>query len=59
MNDEKLRRARALLELGLTVREAARRLKVGKTALYAALAPLAAPCGGVVKISALGAGTPH
>jgi DNA invertase Pin-like site-specific DNA recombinase len=42
MNDEKLRRARALLELGLTVREAATRLKVGKTALYAALAPAVA-----------------
>src|SRR5208283_5016018 len=29
MTDDKLRRARALLELGLTVREAATRLKVG------------------------------
>src|SRR5271156_6348815 len=35
---EKLRRARALLTQGLTVREAAARVKVGKTALYAALA---------------------
>jgi DNA invertase Pin-like site-specific DNA recombinase len=35
---EKLERARAILAKGLTVREAATRLKVGKTALYAALA---------------------
>ena len=42
MNDEKLRRARVLLKMGLSVREAATRLKVGKTALYAALAPSAA-----------------
>jgi DNA invertase Pin-like site-specific DNA recombinase len=35
---EKLARARALVASGLTVREAAGRLKVGKTALYKALA---------------------
>jgi DNA invertase Pin-like site-specific DNA recombinase len=34
---EKLERARAVIAKGLTVREAATRLKVGKTALYAAL----------------------
>jgi transposase len=34
---EKLARARALVASGLTVREAAGRLKVGKTALYKAL----------------------
>ena len=34
---EKLARARAIIAKGLTVREAATRLKVGKTALYAAL----------------------
>ena len=34
---KKLRRARAMLDRGLTVREAALRLKVGKTALYEAL----------------------
>jgi DNA invertase Pin-like site-specific DNA recombinase len=34
---EKLARARVLVASGLTVREAARRLKVGKTALYKAL----------------------
>ena len=34
---EKLERARATFAKGLTVREAATRLKVGKTALYAAL----------------------
>ena len=37
MTDEKLRRARTLLVQGLTVREVAARIKVGKTALYAAL----------------------
>lgn len=36
---EKLRRARDLVAKGLTVRDAAVRLKVGKTALYAALSP--------------------
>ncbi|MGC1954627.1 MAG: hypothetical protein WA970_19050, partial [Gammaproteobacteria bacterium] len=35
---EKLARAQALVASGLTVREAAGRLKVGKTALYEALA---------------------
>jgi DNA invertase Pin-like site-specific DNA recombinase len=35
---DKLRRARALVAQGLNVREAAARVKVGKTALYAALA---------------------
>ena len=34
---EKLERARAIIAKGLTVREAATRLRVGKTALYAAL----------------------
>lgn len=34
---EKLKRARAIIAKGLTVREAATRLRVGKTALYAAL----------------------
>ena len=34
---EKLERARAIIAKGLTVREAATRLKVGKTALYEAL----------------------
>jgi len=37
INGEKLERARAMLAKGLTVREAATRLKVGKTALYGAL----------------------
>jgi len=35
---EKLARAKALMDQGLNVRKAAARLKVGKTALYAALA---------------------
>jgi DNA invertase Pin-like site-specific DNA recombinase len=38
VTDDKLRRARLLLAQGLTVREAAARIRVGKTALYAALA---------------------
>jgi hypothetical protein len=37
VTDEKLRRALTLVAQGLTVREAATRIKVGKTALYAAL----------------------
>src|SRR5271166_3665157 len=37
MTDEKLQRARVMVAQGLTVREAATRLKVGKTALYEAL----------------------
>ena len=37
VTDDKLRRARALLAQGLTVREAAGRVRVGKTALYEAL----------------------
>lgn len=37
VTEEKLRRARAFLAQGLTVREAAARIKVGKAALYAAL----------------------
>ncbi|WP_459208602.1 recombinase family protein [Azospirillum agricola] len=37
VTEDKLRRAKALLVQGLTVREAAARIKVGKTALYAAL----------------------
>jgi hypothetical protein len=35
---DKLKRARTLIDGGLTVREAAARLKVGKTAPYEALA---------------------
>lgn len=42
---DKLERAKALLAKGLTVREAAIRLKVGKTALYAALGTETAPAG--------------
>jgi DNA invertase Pin-like site-specific DNA recombinase len=38
MSGEKLGRAETLIASGLTVREAAARLKIGKTALYAALA---------------------
>ncbi len=34
---DKLRKARAHIAAGLTVREAAARLKIGKTALYKAL----------------------
>lgn len=37
ITDEKLRRAKVLIGQGLTVREAAARVKAGKTALYAAL----------------------
>jgi len=37
VTDEKLRRARALISQGFTVREAAARIKVSKTALYVAL----------------------
>ena len=37
MVQDKLRRARVLVAKGLTVREAATRLKVGNTALYKAL----------------------
>lgn len=37
VTDDKLRKARTLIAQGLTVREAAARIKVGKTALYAAL----------------------
>ncbi len=37
VTDDKLRRAKALIAQGLTVREAAARVQVGKTALYAAL----------------------
>ncbi len=37
VTDEKLRRAREMVTKGLTVREAATRLKIGKTALYNAL----------------------
>ena len=39
MTAEKLSRAQALIAKGLTVPEAASRLKIGKTALYAALGP--------------------
>lgn len=38
VTDEKLARARMLIEQGLNVRETAARLKIGKTALYDALA---------------------
>lgn len=41
MTDEKFRRAQALLVQGFTVREVAARIKVGKTALYTALAQTA------------------
>lgn len=40
---DKLKRAREIIEKGLTVREAATRLKVGKTALYEALRSVAGP----------------
>ena len=43
VTDEKLRRAQTLLAQGLTVREVAARVKVGKTALYAALARCTVP----------------
>lgn len=39
VTEEKLRRARTLMAQGLTVREVAARIKVGKTALYTALGP--------------------
>jgi DNA invertase Pin-like site-specific DNA recombinase len=39
VTDDKLRRARLLVAQGLTVREAAARVRVGKTALYEALRP--------------------
>jgi DNA invertase Pin-like site-specific DNA recombinase len=38
VNGDRLRRARLLIAQGLTVREAAARLRIGKTALYEALA---------------------
>ncbi len=37
ITEDKLKRARGMITKGLTVREAATRLKVGKTALYSAL----------------------
>ena len=37
LSDQKLTRARQLIDDGLTVREAAARLKIGKTSLYSAL----------------------
>ena len=39
VTQEKLQKARALMDQGLNVREAATRLKIGKTALYSALGP--------------------
>lgn len=42
VTDDNLRRAKLLVEQGLTVREAAARVKVSKTALYDALAAGAA-----------------
>ncbi len=42
ITEDKLRRAREHIAKGLTVREAAMRVKVGKTALYEALAVEAA-----------------
>jgi DNA invertase Pin-like site-specific DNA recombinase len=42
VTEEKLRRAKTLIAQGLTVREAAARIKVSKTALYAALGEEAA-----------------
>ena len=41
VTDKKLRRAQTFIARGLTVREAAARIKVGKTTLYAALAQTA------------------
>jgi DNA invertase Pin-like site-specific DNA recombinase len=38
VTDEKLERARSIIAKGLTVREAAIRIRVSKTALYAAMA---------------------
>ena len=47
VTEDKLRRARALVARGLSVREAAARVRVGKTALYNALsAPHEAPAPG-------------
>jgi DNA invertase Pin-like site-specific DNA recombinase len=43
VTDDKLRRAQALVDGGLTVREAAARMKIGKTALYGALAEARQP----------------
>jgi DNA invertase Pin-like site-specific DNA recombinase len=43
VTEDRLRRARLLIAQGLTVREAAARLRVGKTALYEALAVHQAP----------------
>ena len=40
ITEEKLKRARSMIGKGLTVREIATRLKVGKTALYEALRPV-------------------
>ncbi|MGH0004770.1 recombinase family protein [Pseudovibrio ascidiaceicola] len=40
---EKLKRAKMLIERGLTVREVAARIKVGKTALYEAIKSDASP----------------
>lgn len=45
ITEEKLRRAQALVTQGLNVREAAARVKVGKTALYAALSTARAGSG--------------
>ena len=39
VTDEKLSRARALIALGLNVREVAARIKIGKTSLYNAIGP--------------------
>lgn len=46
VTNEKLKRAQALRAQGFTVREVAARIKVGKTALYAALAQSAADLAG-------------
>lgn len=43
VNPDVLARARALMAKGLTAREAAYRLKIGKTALYEALRPIEQP----------------
>ncbi len=45
VTEEKLRRARTLVAQGFTVREAATRIKVGKTTLYAALAQTTSKAG--------------
>lgn len=45
VNDDKLTKARLLIAAGLTVREAAGRVKVGKSALFAAIKAAKAQAG--------------